>query len=287
MTGVVEAEKPDYAIVQFGGQTAINLAAHLEKLGVPILGTPAWSIDAAEDREKFDVILEKCGIPRPAGHTVMTERGGRQGRRRAGLPGSRPSVLRSGRSGHGDRLQGVRCPRVHAGHHPQQGREPGSGRQVHDGPRDRGRRHLRRRRHPHPGHHGALRARRRSLRRLHLHLPVHQHREEAQGHPRALHRVAREEPRRSRSGQHPVRSVQRPDLRYRGQPAFLSYRSVHLQGNGRSDGRSGDPLHVRREAARHGLRHRPAPGERPLRASRSRYSPSRSCATSTPSSARR
>ena len=59
--------------VQFGGQTAINLAAHLEKLGVPILGTPAWSIDAAEDREKFDVILEKCGIPRPAGHTVMTE----------------------------------------------------------------------------------------------------------------------------------------------------------------------------------------------------------------------
>ena len=73
VTGVVEAEKPDYAIVQFGGQTAINLAAHLEKLGVPILGTPAWSIDAAEDREKFDVILEKCGIPRPAGHTVMTE----------------------------------------------------------------------------------------------------------------------------------------------------------------------------------------------------------------------
>ncbi|MGE4549539.1 MAG: carbamoyl-phosphate synthase large subunit [Intestinibacillus sp.] len=73
VTGVVNAEKPDAAIVQFGGQTAINLAAHMEKLGVPILGTPAWSIDAAEDREKFDVILEKCGIPRPAGHTVMTE----------------------------------------------------------------------------------------------------------------------------------------------------------------------------------------------------------------------
>ncbi|NCB28386.1 MAG: carbamoyl-phosphate synthase large subunit, partial [Clostridia bacterium] len=73
VTGVVRAEKPDAAIVQFGGQTAINLAAHIEKLGIPILGTPAWSIDAAEDREKFDVILEKCEIPRPAGHTVMTE----------------------------------------------------------------------------------------------------------------------------------------------------------------------------------------------------------------------
>ena len=73
VTGVAAAEKPDFAIVQFGGQTAINLAAHIEKRGIPILGTPAWSIDAAEDREKFDVILEKCGIPRPAGHTVMTE----------------------------------------------------------------------------------------------------------------------------------------------------------------------------------------------------------------------
>ena len=71
--GVINAEKPDAAIVQFGGQTAINLAEHVEKLGIPILGTPAWSIDAAEDREKFDVILEKCGIPRPKGDTVMTE----------------------------------------------------------------------------------------------------------------------------------------------------------------------------------------------------------------------
>ena len=70
---VIHLEKPKAIVVSLGGQTAINLAAHLAKLGVPILGTPAWSIDAAEDREKFDVILEKCGIPRPAGHTVMTE----------------------------------------------------------------------------------------------------------------------------------------------------------------------------------------------------------------------
>lgn len=73
VTGVVNAEKPDAAIVQFGGQTAINLAEHLEKLGVPILGTPAWSIDAAEDREKFDVILNKTQIPRAKGDTVFTE----------------------------------------------------------------------------------------------------------------------------------------------------------------------------------------------------------------------
>lgn len=73
ITGIVAAEKPDAAIVQFGGQTAINLAEHVASLGVPILGTPAWSIDAAEDREKFDVILNKTGIPRAAGDTVFTE----------------------------------------------------------------------------------------------------------------------------------------------------------------------------------------------------------------------
>ena len=73
VTGVIEAEQPDAAIVQFGGQTAINLAKHIESLGVPILGTPAWSIDAAEDREKFDEILAQCGIDRPRGDTVFTE----------------------------------------------------------------------------------------------------------------------------------------------------------------------------------------------------------------------
>lgn len=97
VTGIVNAEKPDYAIVQFGGQTAINLAAHLEHLGVPILGTPAWSIDAAEDREKFDVILEKCHIPRPMGHTVMDEEAAVQAADSLGYPVLvRPSYVLGG-----------------------------------------------------------------------------------------------------------------------------------------------------------------------------------------------
>ncbi|MCL2055218.1 MAG: carbamoyl-phosphate synthase large subunit [Oscillospiraceae bacterium] len=70
---VLETEKPDGVIVQFGGQTAINLAKHLVKLGANILGTPADSIDAAEDRERFDELLKKCKIPRPEGRTVMTQ----------------------------------------------------------------------------------------------------------------------------------------------------------------------------------------------------------------------
>jgi carbamoyl-phosphate synthase large subunit len=69
---IVNLEHPDGAVVQFGGQTAIKLTEALMKMGVPILGTKAEDVDAAEDRELFDKILEDCCIPRPAGHTVFT-----------------------------------------------------------------------------------------------------------------------------------------------------------------------------------------------------------------------
>ncbi len=69
---IVDVEKPDGAVVQFGGQTAIKLTEALMKMGVPILGTAAEDVDAAEDRELFDQILEECQIPRPQGQTVFT-----------------------------------------------------------------------------------------------------------------------------------------------------------------------------------------------------------------------
>ena len=69
---IVNVEKPDGAVVQFGGQTAIKLTEALMKMGVPILGTKAEDVDAAEDRELFDKILEETGIPRAAGGTVFT-----------------------------------------------------------------------------------------------------------------------------------------------------------------------------------------------------------------------
>lgn len=69
---IVNLEKPDGAVVQFGGQTAIKLTEALLKMGVTILGTSAENVDAAEDRELFDEILEECCIPRPAGKTVFT-----------------------------------------------------------------------------------------------------------------------------------------------------------------------------------------------------------------------
>ena len=69
---IVEQEKPWGAVVQFGGQTAIKLAKALTDMGVQLLGTPADGVDAAEDRERFDEILQKCSIPRAKGKTIFT-----------------------------------------------------------------------------------------------------------------------------------------------------------------------------------------------------------------------
>ena len=94
---IVNLEKPDGAVVQFGGQTAIKLTEALMKMGVPILGTSAENVDAAEDRELFDEILEKCGIPRPSGHTVFTAEEAKKAANELGYPVLvRPSYVLGG-----------------------------------------------------------------------------------------------------------------------------------------------------------------------------------------------
>ena len=94
---IVNIEKPDGAVVQFGGQTAIKLTEALMKMGVPILGTKAEDVDAAEDRELFDEILEKCGIPRPTGGTVFTAEEAKEVANRLGYPVLvRPSYVLGG-----------------------------------------------------------------------------------------------------------------------------------------------------------------------------------------------
>ena len=94
---IVDIEKPDGAVVQFGGQTAIKLTEALMKMGVPILGTAAEDVDAAEDRERFDAILEQCNIPRPAGHTVFTAEEAKKAANDLGYPVLvRPSYVLGG-----------------------------------------------------------------------------------------------------------------------------------------------------------------------------------------------
>ena len=94
---VVNIEKPDGAVVQFGGQTAIKLTESLMKMGVPILGTKAEDVDAAEDRELFDEILQKTEIPRAAGGTVFTADEAKEVANRLGYPVLvRPSYVLGG-----------------------------------------------------------------------------------------------------------------------------------------------------------------------------------------------
>ena len=98
---VVNIEKPDGAVVQFGGQTAIKLTESLMKMGVPILGTKAEDVDAAEDRELFDEILEKTDIPRAAGDTVYTAQEAKAAANRIGYPVLvRPSYVLGGQGMH-------------------------------------------------------------------------------------------------------------------------------------------------------------------------------------------
>ncbi|MBD8942234.1 MAG: carbamoyl-phosphate synthase large subunit [Clostridiales bacterium] len=94
---IVDLEKPDGAVVQFGGQTAIKLTESLMEMGVPILGTKAEDVDAAEDRELFDQILQQCKIPRAAGGTVYTTEEAKEVANRLGYPVLvRPSYVLGG-----------------------------------------------------------------------------------------------------------------------------------------------------------------------------------------------
>ena len=96
---IIETEKPDGCLVQFGGQTAIKLAKHMDEIGLPILGTPADAIDEAEDRERFDELLERCGIPRPEGRTVFTLDEALQAAQEVGYPVlMRPSYVLGGQN---------------------------------------------------------------------------------------------------------------------------------------------------------------------------------------------
>jgi carbamoyl-phosphate synthase large subunit len=96
---LINTEKPWGVVVQFGGQTAIKLTKHMQEIGANILGTPADSIDAAEDRERFDALLEKCEIPRPEGMTVFTTAEALEAAKTLGYPVLlRPSYVLGGQN---------------------------------------------------------------------------------------------------------------------------------------------------------------------------------------------
>ena len=169
MLEIIDREKPEGVIVQFGGQTPLKLSRALEAAGVPIIGTSPDSIDVAEDRERFQALLEKLGLKQPANATARTEEQAVQLAREVGFPlVVRPSYVLGGRAMeivfNEDDLRSYMAQRGGGLE-----RQPGAARPL-PRRRDRGGRGcgVRRRGRADRRHHGAHRAGRRALGRLRL-----------------------------------------------------------------------------------------------------------------------
>ena len=96
---VLDREQPEGVVTQFGGQTPLRLARHIEAAGYEIMGTPLSAIDLAEDREQFGALADELGIRCPPWATVEGADAGARGRGRDRLPGARPALLRARRPG--------------------------------------------------------------------------------------------------------------------------------------------------------------------------------------------
>ena len=122
---IIERERPDGVIVQFGGQTPLNLAVPLARVGVPIIGTSPDAIDRAEDRKRFQQFLQKLGLRQPANGTAHNLRRGPGRGRRDRLSGGHAALLCAWRPRHADRLQRTGHPQFHG--HPRHERWRASG----------------------------------------------------------------------------------------------------------------------------------------------------------------
>ena len=201
---VIHLEKPKGVVVSLGGQTAINLAEPLARLGVPIIGTDVQAIRNAEDRDCFEKIMEQLGIPQPQAEAVTDIEAGVAAATRIGYPVLvRPSYVLGGRA-----MQIVSNEEA-LRHYLQTAVEVNddsarAGRQIHHGQGAGGRRHLRRPRRLHPRYHGARRADGHPLRRLDQRLSDFQRLAKSQGDDHRLYGQTGSRHRHRRPLQHPV-----------------------------------------------------------------------------------
>ena len=110
---IIDKEKPEGVIVQYGGQTPLKLARALEAAGAPIIGTTPDSIDLAEDRERFQQLVKTLGLKQPPNATARTEEQAVQPGARSRLPAGRAAVVRARRPRDGSRVQRGRSARLH------------------------------------------------------------------------------------------------------------------------------------------------------------------------------
>ena len=287
---IVDRVDPDGVIVQFGGQTPLNLSRALATAGVPIIGTSVDTIEMAEDREKFQQLLQRLDLRQPANGIARTMNEARAEARQDRLSESRPPQFRARRPGNGNLLRPIatrtvrrrgvrRRPRAARAHRPLFGRC------------NRGRRRcdLRRPASDRRRDHGAYRRGGRSLRRLGLrHSALQPRRPDLERNPRghaqdgaavesrrADERAIRDQARRRPAGA----------VRARSQPAGQPHRAVRRQGDRNAGGPRGREGDGRRLARRAGIYKRP--DSQPCVGERERVSVRRSSPASTSCSARR
>ena len=257
---IIEVEKPVGVVVAFGGQTAIKLTQFLDRQGIRIMGTSAESIDMAEDRERFDELLESFQIKRPRGMGITGMQEALDAAHELGYPVLlRPSYVIGGQNmviAHNDE-----DVRTYMEVDPlRQDREPGAGGPVPDGQGAGGGRDLRRQGRADPRRHAAHRAHRRPLRRLDRRLPALLHRrQDAQDHHRLLGEAG-PGPGHKGPHQHPVPHLPGRAVRHRGESPCLPHGALHLQGDGRAHGGPGHPGHGGPALGGAGLRHGPLSG---------------------------
>ena len=253
---IYDTEKPDGVIVQFGGQTPLNLALPLKRLGVPIIGTDPSNIDLAEDRKLFGKLLDDLRIPCPANGTRHQRGGSLRGGPADRLPGAGASQLRAGRPRHGDRLRRGDDPPVHARGRDVLAGAPGAGRPLPGGcHRGRCGRPGRRRRSADRRHHGAHRRGRRTFGRQLVRTAAAVAAGRDAAHHRGLHRPARQGPERDRADERPVRHPERHGVCARSKPARVAHGAVCEQGDRRGAAEDRGRPDVGTQAA--GLRIRP------------------------------
>ncbi len=250
--GVIEVERPEGVIVQFGGQTPLKLAQGLTDAGVKLLGTPVESIHRAEDRPSFGALLDELDLKSPPYATASSPEEALRAADDVGYPLLvRPSYVLGGRAMEicysRDGLASY-LERTADGERPEGDDLP---RPLPRG-RDRGRRRraLRRRDGGDRRDHAARRGGRRPLRRLGLRDPGDVARPGHARPGRGRDAPDRAQPRRGRADQHPVRGLrQRRAVRDRGQPARVAHRAVRLEGRRRAAGEARLSADARRAAA--------------------------------------
>ena len=283
---IIEKEKPEGVIVQYGGQTPLKLSRALAAAGAPIIGTTPDSIDIAEDRERFQKLVSE--LEAQAARQRLRARRGSGGRHgaRSRLSAHRAAELRARRAGHGSRVQRGRSAPVHdrcdEGFQRQSRAARPLSRSGH-----RGRRGCRERRSGRADrrHHGAHRAGRRAFGGFRMLTAAERAVAGDPGRAARANPQTRQGAQRRRPDERPVRDSERRDLYPGGQSARLAHRAVRLQGH-RHPARQGGGARDDRQDAR-AARDRPSSAFRRISRSRRRCSRSSSFPRPIPSWVRR